>query len=258
MFGLKARRRRRLRATPLPPAWEAILRDEVPLYARLPAADQAELRGLAQVVLAEKRFEGCGGLALDDRRRVVIAGQACLLLLHRDSDFFPRLQSVLVYPEAFVTNEELEEVDGIVGEDDGERLGESWGQGALVLSWRDVALDLAAPDDGFNVVLHEFAHQIDEEFGISDGTAPFAGEEGARWAEVWESEYAKHAADVRRGKRTFVDEYGADDPGEFFAVATEHFFEEPRELRARHPRLYEQLRLFYRQDPAAWGLAGKG
>lgn len=253
MFGFRARRRRRLLATPLPPAWEATLRDEVPLYGRLPAADQTELRGLVQVFLAEKRFEGCGGLTLDDRMRVVIAGQACLLLLHRPGDGFPRLQSVLLYPEGFVTNEELEEVDGIVGEDDGERLGESWGQGALVLSWRDVVLDLESPDDGFNVVLHEFAHQIDDEFGLSNGAAPFSGEAGARWAEVWESEYARHTADVRRGRRTFVDEYGADDPGEFFAVATEHFFEEPRGLRARHPRLYEQLRLFYRQDPAGWG-----
>ncbi len=162
---------------------------------------------------------------------------------------------MLVYPEAFVTNEELEEVDGIVGEDDGERLGESWGQGALVLSWQDVALDLAAPDDGFNVVLHEFAHQIDEEFGISDGTAPFAGEEGARWAEVWESEYAKHTADVRRGRRTFVDEYGADDPGEFFAVATEHFFEEPRASARAPPAV---VRAAAAVLPAGSGGLGRG
>jgi MtfA peptidase len=253
VFGLRERRRRKLRATPLPPAWEAILREEIALCARLPAGDQAELRGLVQVFLAEKRFEGCGGLALEDRMRVIVAAQACLLLLRREHRFYPQLQSVLLYPEGFVADEELEEVDGVVGVDDGERLGESWGQGALVLSWKDVVLDLRRPDDGFNVVLHEFAHQIDDEAGISEGTAPLEGEAGRRWAEVWEKEYAKHALAVDRGKRTFMDEYGADDPGEFFAVATEHFFEEPRELRAHHPQLYEQLKLFYRQDPAAWG-----
>ncbi len=252
MFGLRKRRRARLQRTPLPDAWRETLERRVPYYQRLPADQRERLHGLVQVFLAEKRFEGCGGLDLTDEVRLVVAAQACVLLLGREHDFYPRLDSILVYPAGFVTNEEMEEVDGIVGVDDGERTGESWAQGALVLSWQDIEEDIAHPDDGWNVVFHEFAHQLGDETGGEEGVPvlPDAAAQ-ARWAEVLEREYEALARAFARGRRTFLDDYGADSPAEFFAVVTEHFFEEPAPLKVRHPDLYEQFRLFYGQDPLA-------
>jgi len=251
MFGfLKRRRRERLLATPLPPAWTAVLQDNVAHYRRLPPEARRRLEGLVQVFLAEKRFEGCGGFALTDEARLIVAGQACVLLLEREHDFYPLLDSILIYPAGFVTNEEMEEVEGIVGVDDGERTGESWSQGAMVLSWEDIALDIREPEDGWNVVYHEFAHQLGDESGADDGVPVLPDPERQRaWAEVLGREYEALARAFARGRRTFFDDYGADSPTEFFAVATEHFFEQPAQLKIKHPDLYEQLRLFYGQDP---------
>jgi len=232
MFGLKKRRRQRLQATPLPPGALATLHERVPLYRRLPPDLRERLHGLVQVFLAEKRFEGCGGFSLTDEARLIVAAQACVLLLGREHDFYPLLQSILIYPAGFVTNEELEEVDGIVGIDDGERTGESWAQGAMVLSWQDIEDDLAAPGDGWNVVLHEFAHQLGDETGGEEGVPvlrdPAAQE---RWTQVLEREYEALARAFARGRRTFLDDYGADSPAEFFAVVTEHFLERSEERR---------------------------
>ncbi len=253
MFGLTKRRRQRLLATPLPAASLSILKRRVPLYRRLPPTEREKLPGLVQVFLAEKRFEGCGGLAITEEISLTIASQACVLLLGRRHDFYPLLRSILVYPAGFVTNEELEEVEGIVGVDDGERTGESWAQGAMVLSWQDILDDLAAPGDGWNVVLHEFAHQLGDETGDDDGV-PTLSEPAAqaRWAEVLDREFAALVRASERGRRTMVDDYGADSPAEFFAVVTEHFFTEPARLKIRHPDLYAQYRIFYGLDPLSW------
>ena len=249
MFGLKKRRRRKLLDTPAPPEWEPVLRRNVPYYRRLPEEDRRRLHGLMQVFLAEKRFEGCGGLALTDEVRVTIAAQACVLILNREHDYYPLLDSILVYPEAYVTDERIEEEGGFVSEDDEERTGESWSQGALVLSWDDVVVD-PDPHDAWNVVFHEFAHQLADETGSEDGVPILPDRERqAAWAEVIGREYDVLARAVERGRHTFLDEYGAEDPGEFFAVVTEYFFEKSAQLKIRHPDLYEQLRLFYNQDP---------
>ncbi len=203
-----------------------------------------------QVFLAEKKFEGCGGLELTEEMRLTIAAQACILILHREHDFYPLLDSILVYPEAYVTDEEVVEEDGLVSEDDEERSGESWSQGALVLSWDDVALDSSDPQDGWNVVFHEFAHQLGDETGSEDGVPILPDRERQHaWADVLGREYDALVRDVDRGRHTFLDEYGAEDPGEFFAVITEYFFEKSAQLKIKHPELYEQLRLFYGQDP---------
>lgn len=259
MFGLKKRRRRRLLETPLPAAWLALLERRVPVYRRLPPDLRESLHGLLQVFLAEKRFEGCGGLDLTDDVRLVIAAQACVLLLRREHDCYPLLHSILVYPAGFVTNEEMEEVEGIVGVDDGERTGESWGQGALVLSWQDIEEDLANPTDGWNVVFHEFAHQLGDETGGEQGVPVLRDPDAqARWAQVLEREYESLVRAFERGRRTFLDDYGADSPAEFFAVVTEHFFEEPARLKIRHPDLYEQFQAFYGLDPLAWPAGADG
>jgi len=254
VFGLAEKRRARLRARPFPNDWTAIL-DGVPLCRRLPREDFLELQGHVQVFLAEKRFEGAGGLAIDDAVRVTIAGQACVLLLHRASRSFPKLRSIIVYPGEYVAP--LEEVDdnGFVMEDVESRSGESWAHGSLVLSWDDVLADLDDPFGELNVVLHEFAHQLDAETGEMNGCPPIA-EPGLRadWAREMDSAYADHCRLVDRGRPTVLDPYGAEEPSEFYAVATEAFFQQPRRILAALPSLYDVLRRYYEQDPATWSL----
>jgi Mlc titration factor MtfA (ptsG expression regulator) len=253
MFGFfKRRRRERLRAQPFPPEWLKILEKNCPFYGRLSEADRRGLRGLIQVFVAEKNFEGCGGLAMTDEIKVTIAAQACLLLLHRETDIYPRLYSILVYPSAYVAKSLRPIGGGFVLEGEEGRLGEAWKDGAVVLSWDDVLSGAADPRDGHNVVLHEFAHQLDHEDGVADGAPILACRSHyVAWARVLGAEYEQLRADARRGRKSVLDKYGATEPAEFFAVATECFFEKPEQLRKKHPELYDELREFYRQDPAA-------
>jgi MtfA peptidase len=260
---LKQQQRAKLRAAPFPAHWNRILQDRVPFYARLCKEDRQELQGLIQVFLAEKRFEGCGGLAITDEMRVCIAAQACLLLLHRETDNYPGLRSILVYPSTYFAKGTRHVGAGVMEERHDSRLGEAWDSGAVVLAWDAVHFGAADPDDGHNVVFHEFAHQLDFEDGRTDG-APLLGMEDPwyrrkhrykAWARVLGREYEKFRANLEAGERSAIDEYGATNPAEFFAVATESFFERPREMQQRHPELYEELKRFFRQDPASWPLA---
>ena len=250
----KSRRRERLRTQPAPAAWRAILERNLAIFSRLSADDQAELIGHTQVFLAEKHFEGCGGLELTDEMRVTIAGQACLLLLHRDTDYYPELISVLVYPSGYTAHEERPIGGGIWEEGGEDRLGHTGHRlGALVLAWDAARKGAAAPTDGENLVLHEFAHQLDFENQRSDGT-PALDTRGdyLAWARVMSAEFEalRDASDA--GVPTLLDSYGATDPAEFFAVVTEVFFERPRALRKLHPALFAQLQRFYRQDPTTY------
>ena len=249
---LRRRRRRTLRASPFPDAWRAILERRVPLWRRLPEEDRRELEGHVQVLLAEKHFEGAGGLVLTDEIRVVIAAQAAVLLLHRETDYFPGLYSIVVYPAGFVVPVRDED-GGIVTEGTDDRLGESWSAGVIVLSWDGVRHGVADSGDGENLVLHEFAHQLDDEGGDADGVPLLArGHDGARWAQVLGVEFERLRDADDRGEHTLLDPYGAETPAEFFAVATEYFFERPAELETEHPELYGELRRYFRQDPARW------
>jgi Mlc titration factor MtfA (ptsG expression regulator) len=254
VFTRKSRRRQRLRAEPFPEQWRRLVETRVPVVKRLSPADQQELLGHALVLLEEKHFEGAGGLLMRDEVRVTIAAQAALLLLHRDTDYFPRLTSIIVYPSGYVAREAMRAEGGIWSEEDEHLLGHTQRDlRALVLAWDEVRAGAADPDDGVNLVLHEFAHQLDFEDGATDGTPALdTGAEERAWAQVLgeELEALRRAADA--GDPTLLDPYGAEDPAEFFAVATETFFERGVELRARHPRLYAEMRRFYRQDPAAW------
>src|SRR5215469_10840118 len=170
----KQQSRKRLRSAPFPPAWSQILQARCPFYQRLPEEDRHELRGHIQVLLSEKSFEGCGGLAMTDEIRVCIAAQACLLLLHRKTDYYPELRSILVYPSTYFAEETRHLGDGVMEEARYARLGEAWQHGAVVLAWDAVCQGTADPDDGNNVVFHEFAHQLDFEDGVADG-APALG-----------------------------------------------------------------------------------
>jgi len=246
----KRRRRASLIQAPLDAEERAVLERHVRYYRYLPADQRAALEGLIRVFLAEKRFEGCGGLELTDAMRLVIAAHACILLLGRGGDVYPLLQSVLVYPSAFLVEEPELHPDGTLDAGPHERIGESWERGSLVLAWDEVARGGAA--DGVNVAFHEFAHQLDDEEGVADG-APALGTADARaaWARVLGTAYEEHVGDVERGAATLLDEYGAESPAEFFAVATECFFERGGEMKTRHPEVYAELQAFYRQDPAA-------
>jgi len=247
----KRRRRQRLRAQSFPPAWLSIVTRNLPIFRRLPPEDQIELLGHIQVFLREKHFEGCGGLELTDEIRVTIAAQACLLLLHRETDYYPKLTSILVYPAGY-TAYETRLFAGNVSEEGGEnRLGQTGRRlGSLVLAWDDVKRGAADPSDGANLVLHEFAHQLDFEDNASDGAPALATRaEYLAWARVMNLEFRALCDADRAGTPTVLDRYGATNPAEFFAVATEAFFERPRALRGRHPELYAAFARFFRQDP---------
>ena len=248
---LRRRRRAALLDRPLPGERRKILEQSVPLYRRLPSALRERLHGLVNIFLAEKRFEGCAGLAVTEEMRVTIAGHACLLLLGRGHTF-PGFRSILVYPDAFVSPQT--EYDGMVEiRGHSVRSGESWHRGPVVLAWSDILEDLEYPDDGHNVVLHEFAHKLDEENENMDGL-PRLSERSqyAEWAEVLGREYDRLQRGADAGEESVLDHYGAVSPAEFFAVATEAFFLIAGTMRDRLPDLYDQLRRFYGVDPAEW------
>lgn len=253
MFGLRERRRRKLRAAPFPAPWRSIIERCFPLFARLSADDQTELLGHIQVFVAEKKFEGCGGLEITDEIRLTIAAQACLLLLHREPHYYPRLVSILVYPHPYVAKGTERLPGGIVSEGPSGRLGESWVEDIVVLAWDAVRSGASDAGDGHNVVLHEFAHQLDQEDGTSNG-APILEHRSqyVAWARTLGAEFEALRQAAERGGRTDIDAYGATNPAEFFAVVTEAFFERPASLRKKHPELYDELRLFYRQDPLSF------
>jgi MtfA peptidase len=259
MFGwFKKPRRRRIRSRPFPASWLSIIEQKVPIYNRLPHADQEELQGHIQVFLDEKYFEGCGGLELTEEMKVAIAAQACLLLLHRETDYYPRLITILVYPNAYVAKNLEQKGGGVVEEGESIRLGEAWMGGVAVISWEDVCRGASNASDGVNVVLHEFAHLLDFEDGSADGTPPLAHRSHYEtWARVLGDEYHRLRRHTELGLLDVLDEYGATNPAEFFAVATECFFEKPVQLRRNHPELYEELKTYYRQDPAKLVRSGR-
>jgi Mlc titration factor MtfA (ptsG expression regulator) len=253
MFVFKKWRRNRLANQQFPEQWLEIIEKNVPFYRLLPADDQKELQRHILVFIGEKRFEGCGGLAITDEIKVTIAAQACILLLHRKTDYYPGLSSILVYPKSYVAHSTRNLPGGIVAEGPEVRLGESWHHGSVVLSWDDVRRSAADIHDGHNVVFHEFAHQIDSSFAKGDSTPVLQSTSTfIAWARILQKEYAKLQSQVSSKNTTFLDRYGATNPAEFFAVATEYFFEKPKQLQKLHPELYEELKRFYQQDPARW------
>ena len=249
---LRSRRRARQRRTSLSEADRMYLRRRVPLYAAMPAAMQGRLDGLVNVFLAEKEFVGCGGLVVTRPMQLSIAAQACLLVLGRDEHVYDALHSVLVYPSQFIVREEWHDEHGVVTEEERILAGQAWDVSRIVLSWEDVTTR-GSGTEAYNVVLHEFAHYLDHEGGGMDG-APRLGDrhEHLRWAATFQAEFDALRAAVDRGEETLLDPYAAEDEAEFFAVATEAFFEAPRDLSRLHPELYERLREYYRLDPAAW------
>lgn len=250
---LTERRRRRLRERPFPEAWRAILRQRVPLVRALPADLRHRLRQQIQVFLAEKAFIGCNGLEVSDEMRVTIAAHACLLILNRPDGGYPHLRQVLVYPDSFVVERSHTDDVGVAHQARQVLAGESWSEGQVILSWHDALEGAAIPDDGRNVVIHEFAHQLDQETGAANG-APLLARRAhyQRWSRVLGAEFRLLQRRAAAGIETLFDAYGATNPGEFFAVISEVFFEQPRRMAEEHPALYQELASFYRLDPLSW------
>lgn len=252
------RRRARWRAAPFPLAWRRILRKRVPLVARLPVPAQLRLKGLVQSFLAEVPIIGCGGLAVTDEMRVTIAAQACLLLLGRaeggqPASHFGNLRQVLLYPGAFVVEREAPLPGGVLQAQRRHLAGESWQQGQVILAWDAVRDGAAWPDDGQNVVLHEFAHQLDQADGAANG-APRQPDahQARRWATVFGAAQVRLHQRLAQGEPDCLGDYAAQNEAEFFAVATEVFFEQPQALEADHPALYEVLARYYGLEPRLW------
>jgi MtfA peptidase len=209
------------------------------------------LKSYIRWFVATKQFEGCAGLGITDEIRITVAAQACLLLLRRQTPCYERLRSIHVYPGTSITPSSSVS-------------GESWDLGIVVLSWDSVRGGATNPFDGHNLVLHEFAHQLDQEDGQANGTPLLErGRAPAErfglytsWARMLSAEYETLKRCSERGRKSVMDSYGSENPAEFFAVATECFFEKPRQLANRHPELYAELKQFYRQDPVAWQVDG--
>ncbi len=253
MFGWwKKRRRRKLRAQKFSDAWRQILLHNVPYAQRLTNDERRQLEGHIHILLHEKHWEGCGGLELSDEIRVTVAAQAALLLLNRQANFYPKLTSILIYPDHYRAEGTRMIGGGIIVESEEVRAGESWYRGAIVVSWSHTQHGAINTGDGLNVVLHEFAHQLDAETGSMNGT-PLLPDARTydEWARICTRDYRKLQSDLRRGRFSTLRPYAATNPAEFFAVATETFFERPAPLRQSHPELYDLLRAYYHQDPAA-------
>lgn len=234
-----------------PEEWQTVF-EEVPILRKLPKKLRPKLAGKINLFLDQVTFHGCEGLEVEDYMRFSIAAQASLIVVNSDQ-WYDRLSTVLIYPGAFKSVQASR--DGyVVTEEETVRLGESWSRGPVILSWQDSEQGALNHQDGHNVVLHEFAHQLDDLSGYTDGAPVMAkGQSIYKWEDVILEAYARHEQAVAQGRRTVLDAYGATNHEEFFAVAIEVFFEKPDQLKAEEPALYEQLSTLLRLDPASWG-----
>lgn len=245
------KRNRVLRKHSIDPALRARVFAALPFLAGLSSDEARRIDAMALVFLAEKEFSLLRGVEISEADRLSIALQACLPVLNLGLDWYDGWIGVLVYPGDFrVKREEFDE-DGVLHEWEDELSGEAWSDGPVVLSWEALAGAVGVNEGGANVVIHEFAHKLDMRNGEADGMPPLhAGMDTQRWRAVLTGAYEGFCDAVDRDKDTWLDPYAAESPAEFFAVASEAFFEAPHELRRRYPDLYEQFALFYRQDPA--------
>lgn len=247
----KARRRRRILSQPFPEVWEPWLQTYCPQFPRLTVAEQTRLRQDVQLLVAEKHWEGCNGLAVTAEMQVAIASSAALMSLGFAELPFDRLLSILIYPGTFLATPRRRELWGLEEETAEPRLGEAWYQGPVILSWEEIERQRDAADSPRNLVIHEFAHLLDMANADVDGLPPLQGNVDARaWAESFDKEFRKLQRRLRFGQPTVLDDYAATSRVEFFAVGSEAFFAQPRALQEQSPALYELLQTFYLQDPA--------
>ena len=250
---LLERKRQKIRARPFPSDWRAILKRRVPYVRAMPADLQLQLKQHIQVFLAEKAFIGCDGLVITDDIRVTVAAQACLLLLNRPRGYYPNLRQILVYPGGFLVPQAHTDGSGVLHQGHQALSGQSWSDGQVILSWQDALAGAASPHDGQNVVIHEFAHQLDQETGAANGAPALARREHyARWSQVLGAEFHALQGRAAQALPSLFSDYGATDPAEFFAVISEVFFEQPQRMATEHPALYRELSQLYHLNPLSW------
>ena len=252
-YAARTRRRSNRIQEPFPAQWRSLLHGRVPLYRQMPAELRSRLEPLVREFLLDVEFVGCQGLEITDEMRLIIAAQACLLVAGHQSGGFYSLHSVLLYPDEFVVEDREEDDAGVVTEGTRVLSGQTFETSRIILSWRDVQ-DSGHAGEAYNVVLHEFAHYLDHSVGgaLTSASSRSRLRSGENWRTVLEREYRELCEAVDRGEPTLIDPYGAEHLEEFFAVATETFFEQPHQMQRRHSHLYAELRKFYALDPAAW------
>ena len=251
---LKHRHRQKLMEEQLPSEYLDILEKYVALYSLLPEKLKKELHGRIAIFLDEKEFEGCGDLEITARIKVTVAAFACMLLLNKNFDYYPGLNSILVYPDAYVASNSKTSLGGVtVVQKESARLGESWTHGNLVLSWQQIENEAGDIHRHQNVILHEFAHQLDQLDGCADGVPPLPNKGiYPEWRKIMTQEYKKLCNEAEHAVRDVIDWYGATNPAEFFAVTSESFFCNPIALRKAHSKLYDLFVEFYQLNPALW------
>ncbi len=249
----RSRRRKKLMQVPFPALWEEIIKRNVVHYSMLDESEQTHLKHLIQVFISEKYWEGAGGLELDDEIKVTISAQACLLLLGLPHNYYKNVMSIIVYPSTVVPPKRKRgffENSMTVENENQPILGQAFMQGPVIIIW-DAALHGGRhPELGHNVIYHEFAHKLDMLDGAADGTPPLHERADYRdWINVCTREFTRLRKDAGRGRKSFMDSYGATNEAEFFAVATEQFFDRPERMIKETPELYDVLKEYYNQDP---------
>lgn len=248
LFFYQSWRRERELKTPFPAAWRQSLETHVPLYPRLPYPLRQALEQRVQLFLSEKEFYGCDGFEVDTPVKVTIAGHACLLILARPYSDFDDIRSILVYPDAYHVRGV--QSDGLVISESNEvRAGEASSRGQVVLAWKECEETAGNPHNTHNVILHEFAHQLDYLDGTADGAPPLSGEQARHWQASMSAAYEDLRHSLHHHQKPWLDPYGATQPAEFFAVLTEAFFEQPAPLKKHQPDVYQALQGYYRLDP---------
>lgn len=254
LFLHRSLRRRSVLARPFPKHWRQGLERDMALYRKLPSELRERVHQNTLLMLDEVNFYGCAGQTITEPMKVLISAHAALLVSGLSVDYYQRLTSILVYPGAYRSEVEWQEGE-IARVEEQERLGESWDAGRVILGWDQLAREAADPDTPTNVMLHEFAHQLDQLDGAADGVPPLdSGVSAENWHQVFSDAWHR-LQDSPYDSEGVIDDYGATDPAEFFAVVTEAFFLTPVQLRQQEPDLYQCLSGFYQLSPADWEAA---
>ena len=241
------------RHIPFKAEWEDWLTASLPLYTALPHDHRIKLKRKISEFIPSVYWEGAKGLELNEKMIVLIAAQACLLIINMEGLPFRRLKTVIVFPEAFV-HESTETDEGGIHTDSRHRVsGLSFDSGTVSLAWKETQVGGRCMHDGYNLFFHEFSHQLDQASGYANGAPVLRRPEYyGEWYEVMRDEFERLIEDSSKGRVTLLDDYGAEDPAEFFAVATETFFEKARKMRKHYPDLYRVMKQYYQLDPAEW------
>lgn len=242
-----------IKSKSFPKKWQHILSIQWPLYQRLPDLLKLNLQERINLFMNEKQFIGCNGFNVTEEHKLLIAAQACLLIINKPFEYFDNLNSILIYPSAFIVNRNRNLANGTVTEDKMINTGEAWETGKIVLSWDDAYSGIIDISDGQNVVIHEFAHLLDHTNGSANG-APLLqhAKNYEQWSQCFSAAYNRLQDCIDKGEKSIFNPYGAISPGEFFAVASELFFERSKIFEKEEPELHQQLVKFYAVDPTLW------